>query len=485
MNVLLVTFDQFRGDCVSSAGHAVVRTPHLDRLAGDGVRLARHYSQSAPCAPGRAALYTGMYQMNHRVVGNGTPLDHRFDNVARVGRRAGFAPALFGYTDQGIDPRYADGPDDPRLSTYEGILPGFDAVLDLPGDQPGWVAWLRDLGHDVRDGEHALATESERPAELGVSTFLTDHLLAWLDQQDAPWFAHASYIRPHPPFAAPGEWSRTYDPDSVELPIPAETDRHPFHDLLLRIPVTAAPTDEAGQRAMRAQYYGMISAVDHELGRIRAHLEASGQWDDTLVIITSDHGEQLGNHGLMQKAGWWEDSYHVVGIVRDPRHPATAGTVVHEFTENVDIMPTLCEALDLPVPSQCDGLPLTPFIVGEAPPWWRDAAHWEFDWRSEFIPFFGPGEWPWDRRSDDLSLAVVRSDDTAYVHFGDGAFRCYDLAADPTWRTFVTDPERILAAAQSMLTWRARHTDRTMTGMLLRNGGLGRWPADPAVLESA
>ena len=93
-NVLFITLDQFRGDALSCAGHPVVRTPNLDALAAEGVRLANHYSQAAPCAPGRAALYTGMYQMNHRVVHNGTPLDARFDNVALAGRRAGYAPAL-------------------------------------------------------------------------------------------------------------------------------------------------------------------------------------------------------------------------------------------------------------------------------------------------------------------------------------------------------------------------------------------------------
>ena len=120
-NVLFITVDQFRGDCLSVAGHPTVRTPALDELAASGVRFARHFSQAAPCSPGRACLYTGTYQMNNRVVGNGTPLDRRFDNVALVGRRAGYAPVLFGYVDQAIDPRSADGPSDPRLSNYQGF----------------------------------------------------------------------------------------------------------------------------------------------------------------------------------------------------------------------------------------------------------------------------------------------------------------------------------------------------------------------------
>ena len=117
MNFIIITLDEFRGDSMSCAGHRVVRTPALDALASQGVRFARHYSQAAPCAPGRAALYTGTYQMNNRVVFNGSPLDDRFDNMARAARRAGYAPALFGYTDQAIDPRTVDS-DDPRLFTY-------------------------------------------------------------------------------------------------------------------------------------------------------------------------------------------------------------------------------------------------------------------------------------------------------------------------------------------------------------------------------
>src|SRR6266700_1072324 len=126
-NVLFVTADQWRGDSLSCAGHPVVRTPNLDRLAASGARFARHFAQAAPCGPSRASLYTGMYLMNHRSVLNGTPLDARHDNVALMARRLGYEPALFGYTDTSIDPRtVAAG--DPRLFRYEGVLPGFDPV---------------------------------------------------------------------------------------------------------------------------------------------------------------------------------------------------------------------------------------------------------------------------------------------------------------------------------------------------------------------
>ena len=221
MNVLLITLDELRADCLSAAGHPLVRTPALDELAADGVRFARHHSQAAPCAPGRACLYTGTYQSTNRVVANGTPLDDRFDNVARVGRRVGFDPTLFGYTDQAVDPRTVDDPGDPRLFTYEGVLPGFTIGLDLTDGQGPWVAWLGDHGHDLaRDITTILATEPNRPAERGISAFLTDRFLGWLGRRDEPWFAHLSYLRPHPPFAAAGRWADAYDPADVELPVP-------------------------------------------------------------------------------------------------------------------------------------------------------------------------------------------------------------------------------------------------------------------------
>jgi arylsulfatase A-like enzyme len=150
-NVLLITLDQFRGDCLSSAGHPIVRTPQLDRLAANGVRFARHYSQASPCGPGRASLYTGMYLMNHRSVLNGTPLDARHTNVALMARGLGYEPALFGYTDTSVDPRTV-GADDPRLRDYEGVLPGFDPVGYLPeGNPAAWVDWMRAAGEAVPD----------------------------------------------------------------------------------------------------------------------------------------------------------------------------------------------------------------------------------------------------------------------------------------------------------------------------------------------
>jgi len=475
-NVLLITLDQYRGDALSCAGHPVVRTPNLDALAAGGVRFANHFAQAAPCAPGRAALYTGTYQMTNRVVGNGTPLDDRFDNVARMARRAGYRPTLFGYTDQGIDPRLVTDPADPRLSDYEGVLAGFDVGLDLPGHGEPWLAWLADHGHRLRDAEHALVTEPDRPANLSQSAFLTDHLVDWIGRQDEPWFAHASYLRPHPPYTAAGDWSRAYDLADMPSPLPIGDDLHAIHRALLANPRSAAPTDPAKLARWQAQYYGMCSEVDDQLGRVWAALQRDGHWDDTIVVVTADHGEQLGDQGLIQKAGFFESSYRILGIVRDPRRPAAHGSVVDEFTENVDVLPTISHLIDEEIPGQCDGHPLTPFLDGEHPTTWRQAAHWEWDWRDS-MPDDGTD--PWDRRADRCNLATLRTRTHAYVQFGNGSWRCFDLATDPTWRTEVTDPAIVLPLAQSMIEWRAQHLDRNLTGFWLRDGGVGRRPFTP------
>ncbi len=258
-NVLFVTLDQFRGDSLSCAGHPLVRTPNLDAIAAQGVRLSRHYAQAAPCAPGRAALYTGTYQMNNRVVANGTPLDFTLDNVARAGLRAGYHPVMFGYTDQGADPRRITDPNDPRLSNWEGVLPGFDELLCLDERHAPWLEWLRSLGYEgdvTTDPDLALATENERPAEHSVSQFLTDRFLQWLDGQGAgvePWFAHTSFLRPHPPYVAAGHYATMYDPADCPPPLPIPEQRHRLHDTLLSVPWVAAPTDPAAIAFMQAR----------------------------------------------------------------------------------------------------------------------------------------------------------------------------------------------------------------------------------------
>ena len=477
MNVLFITLDQFRGDSYGAAGHSIVKTPTLDRVAAEGVRLERHFSQAAPCSPGRAALYTGMYQMNNRVVANGTPLQGGFDNLALVARRAGYDPTLFGYTDQGLDPSRACGADDPRLDYYDGILPGFSVGLYLPESQAGWVQYLRAKGYDVENGwAGPLHGEPDRPAEDSLSGFLTTRFIDWLDHQESGWFAHLSYLRPHPPYAAAGAFSKMYDPADMAVPIaPVESGRrHPLHEAALTWGASSAPTDPDEMRFLKTQYYGMISEVDAQLGRVVRALEERGEWSDTLVVVTSDHGEQLGDHGLIEKLGFFPQSYHILGLWRDPR--STGGASISRFTENVDLLPTLADALGIDELVQCDGRSLMPLMDGMEVEW-RDAAHYEWDSRYFLLNNSGSSQ-PTNAALARRNLAVSFGDDTAYVQFGDGSYKCFDVAADPTWRTECHDTERVLNAAQQQLVWRQEHLRHDLTNMLLSPTRLGSWPSE-------
>ncbi|HWJ98713.1 MAG TPA: alkaline phosphatase family protein [Acidimicrobiales bacterium] len=492
-NVLYITVDQWRGDCLGVAGHPVVRTPNLDRLAARGVRFANHWSVTAPCGPSRASLHTGLYLMNHRSVNNGTPLDHRFANIAREARAVGYDPTLFGYTDTSVDPRTVTDPQDPRLFDYEGLLPGFTpgTLLGWHAMEP-WLDWLAARGHQIPGTWEELfepipgypgAEEHGRtwapsifPAEHTETAFMTERFLEWHDERPDgdPWFAHVSYIRPHPPYRAPEGYHDLYDPDDGPAfrrlgDRAAELAMHPIHAAGAHI--TKAPVDEREMRQLRATYWGNMTEVDDQLGRLLDELERRGDLDDTLVVLTADHGEMLGDHWLIEKLGWWDESYHVPLIVVDPRPDAdaTRGTAVERFTESVDVMPTICTWMGAEVPIQVDGRELQPFLHdGEAPSDWRTEAHWQWDFRD-----------PVDHVAEDLlgltmeqcTLDVIRGDDYKYVQFGNGDRLFFDFQDDPDQVVDRADDPAVLPAladAQSrLLTWRMRHDDRTLTGSLV------------------
>jgi len=486
-NVLFITADQWRGDCLSAAAHPVVQTPNLDRLAAGGVSFRRHFAQAAPCGPSRAALYTGMYLMNHRSVLNGTPLDARHDNVALVARRLGYAPALFGYTDTSIDPRTV-APDDARLFRYEGVLPGFDPVCHLPESEPfAWLEWMRSDGVDVPaewrtfvDRPAAGSTaRTQYEAKYSQTKFLTDRFLAWADDRgpaEGPWFAHVSFLRPHPPFLAPAPYDTLFDPASVPAPVRAATRaaegaQHPLLGVMIEHPLLKSPDDDREQRELQATYYGMLAEVDDQVGVLLDWLDTSGQAEQTIVIFTSDHGENLGDHYMLHKLGWFDQSYHVPLIVRG-LGVGGGGRTVDAFTEHVDVLPTICDLLGAETPLQCDGRALTPWLQGDAPPDdWRQEAYFEFDFRD---PDSALLEDAFTLTLEECALAVLRDEHGKYVQFSGHPMLppiFFDIDADPAQvRNVAADPAyaaTVLDYAQRMLAWRMRHNERTLTGMKL------------------
>ncbi|MEP9387626.1 alkaline phosphatase family protein [Mesorhizobium sp. KR9-304] len=503
-NVLFITCDQWRGDSLSAADHPVVRTPNVDALAAEGVIFRRHYGGAAPCSPARACLYTGLYQMNNRVCRNGSPLDARHGNIALAARAVGYDPTLFGYTDVSPDPRHL-APEDPLLKSYEGVLPGFTVRQLLPEHQKPWLSWLAARGIDASAGH----PDIHRPAKGGGGTvtnappvysadetpaaFLADEFIRWLGEQSGHWFAHLSFISPHPPFIVPEPYNALYAPEdgpgfSRNKTWSQEAAAHPYLDYVIGrqkkskfLPGKKGKVHDFSEdefRAIRALYWGMISETDAQLGRIWAAVKKAGAWNDTIVILTSDHAEMMGDHYLLGKGGFFDQSFHIPLIVRDPRRKVR-GASVKRFTEAVDIMPTLIELLGEAPPGHLDGRSLALFLDGNTPATWRDAAHWEFDFRSIEK---GSAERHFGLDPRQCNLAVIRSEKWKYVHFGGGLPPLlYDLDNDPgELQNRADDPSSIpvrLEFAERMLAWRAEHLDQSLALSTLTENGVVGMPA--------
>ena len=504
--VLFISADQWRGECLSALGHPTVRTPHLDRLAQEGVAFRRHYAQCAPCGPSRTSMLTGLYMMNHRSVKNGTPLDDRLTNIAREVRKAGYDPTHFGYTDTSPDPRRYP-PEDPALTTYEGVLPGMTVGLQLPDHMAAWIADLKAKGYDFQGRHDVYRPVAGYPGAEGrghsfappiftaadsETGFMADEILKWLSVRRAQdWFLHGVFLRPHPPVIAPEPYNALYDPAAVPLPRCAATPalegaQHPYLAFALNNqreiglytehhPAVLQDIDERELRQLRATYYGMISQVDDQIGRLLAHLEATGEDRHTLVIFTCDHGEMLGDHFMWGKEGYFDQAYHIPLIIRDPRRAADGGRgkVVGEFTEAIDLMPTILEWLGLDVPAQCDGDSLLPFLAGESPAGWRQEAHWEYDFRD---PVQRRSEKALGLADEQCGIAVLRGPRYKYVHFTALPPLLFDLETDPDELVNrAEDPayQKIrLDYANKMLSWRMTHADRTLASRFITERGV-------------
>ncbi|HQZ11602.1 MAG TPA: alkaline phosphatase family protein [Devosia sp.] len=505
MNILFITADQWRGDSTGYAGHKLVKTPNLDALAADSVAFLNHYSQAAPCSPSRACLYTGLYQMNNRVCRNGSPLSDRFDNLARAARRVGYDPTLFGYTDQSPDPA-VHAPNDPELTTYEGILPGFSVRVKMQDHRKPWLAWLRDRGLDFDNEAEAHLPVGAAPDDFTnappgydkdqtETAFVAGEFIRWLGERQGekrPWFAHVSFIRPHPPFIVPAPYNTMVDPAEVDgfarAATPgAEGEQHPLLDYLLNhagaksfVPGATGlvrDLDEHAFRQIKATYYGMISEVDAQLGRLFDAVKATGAWDDTLIVFTSDHGEMLGDHYGLGKGGYFDGSQHVPLIVRDPKGSAR-GVRVETFTEAVDVMPTILERLGVAPQNHVDGHSLTEYLDGGAPAEPREEVHWEFDFRE--VATQRAENW-FGLPSTKLSMAAIRSDKWKYVHFAGLPPLLFDLENDPGNLTNLADDPAFagvrLEMAEKLLSWRAEHLDQTLALKQLTADGVVTAPA--------
>lgn len=491
-NVLLIVVDQWRADHVPHLGATHLKTPNLDRLCRAGVTFANHVTTAVPCGPARASLHTGLYLMNHRQVQNWLPLDARHTTLPRAVRAGGLDPALIGYTTTVPDPR-TTSPNDPRFTNLGDMMEGWRPVGAFGPGHEAYFGWLIGKGYPLpanRDdiwlpeGEDAVPGATDKPAripkELSDSTFFTDKALEYLGGRNGkPFFLHLGYYRPHPPFVVSAPYHNMYKPEDMPAPVmaadvEAEAAVHPLvghylgrsrqSSFFQGAQGLVADMDEATVRQMRATYCGMIAEVDDCLGRVFDFLEETGQWDDTLIVFTSDHGEQLGDHRLLGKIGYHDESFRIPLVIVDPDAPDQAGRIETAFTESIDLMPTMLDWMGAEVPRACDGRSLLPLVHDAKPADWRTELHYEYDFRDTF---HSRAESDLGLTMDTSTLGVIQDENWKYVHFTALPPLLFDLKNDPHQLVNLAEREDHAAVvrdyAQKALSWRMFHADRTLT----------------------
>jgi arylsulfatase len=395
-NVLWVCSDQQRYDTIAAHGCGAIRTPHLDRLAREGVSFMNAYTQSPVCTPSRASFMTGRYPASHHVHRNGN--DHFPVTETIVSRRfkdGGFSTGLIGKhhlsrSENRIELMPEDGYDFAALGDCWPIGRDYDTWLQahrgIANPQALYPGLLSRSPRDYGPGLPLDLQQATWWAEVAVDFVLRKH--------DAPWFLNLNAVDPHPPFFPPPEFLDRYRREEMPLPLYRESDvarqeafwkldqqwkkiydvRH--YDASEDIDQSGTPLSERNlfdfppdvydARMIRACYYAMIEMVDDRLGQVLDALDRSGQADNTIVIFTSDHGEMLGDHGMLYKGcRFFEGLVHVPMIVRWPRRIAP-GRRSHALVELIDIAPTLLDAARLDIPANMHGVSLLPLLTGQA-----------------------------------------------------------------------------------------------------------------------
>lgn len=485
-NVLFVTIDQFRADAVAGRLAGLVPMPALDRLRREGTYFPSHFTVTAPCGPARASLMTGQYAFNHRSIRNGTPLAHDTVSLGPMLQGLGYEPLLFGYGDIAADPR-GRAPDDPDLLTYELPPPGFTEVTEMRFEHMGeWRAYLEARGYALPQPQPGRLFDIYRPvppegrapritdpplyrAEDSDTAFLTDRVLEHLDgRQGEPWFAHVTYIRPHPPFVAPAPWNAIVDPANVPPPIEGGA-AHPFREAWFVRPSNFGlwvgfdgqcdrlTADQIAE--LRAVYLGLAAEVDHHLGRILDWLDETGQAADTLVVVTSDHGEMLGDQGYWGKDAPFMGTCNVPLIIRDPRRMGGAGQAAGAITESVDIAPTILSWLGADIPRTMDGRSLLDHCERPEADGGRGMALTEIDYARPDRPTRYQRVWGVDEFS--ANAAAIRDKRWTCIHFNGGLPPLlFDRARDPDeTQDLAGDP----AAAGELARLRTAMLDLRMT----------------------
>lgn len=419
MNILFIMYDQLRFDYLSCAGHPHLDTPNFDKVAAMGVRFTNTYVQSPVCGASRMSFYTGRYASSHGAQWNGFPLRVGEMTMGDHLRREGMDCWLIGKTHMKAD---ADGMERLGLSA--------DSVIGVRQAECGFDTWIRDDGlwgsgpdgfYDEKrspyneylkskgypsqnpwadfanagiDEKGDIATgwmfaNADKPANIlekdSETPWLTQKTIEFIEQAKGSWCTHVSYIKPHWPYIVPAPYHDMYGPECVPKPKRSDCERedaHPVFDAYMGNKIAQAFQQEEVRQKVIPAYMGLIKQCDDQLGVLLDYLETSGRMDDTMIVLTSDHGDYLGDHWLGEKDLFHEQSVKVPLIIYDPREEASAtrGTTCDLLVESIDVAATFVEAAGGKVADHIiEGRSLLPFLRGEKPKW-REYAISEFDY---------------------------------------------------------------------------------------------------------
>ena len=421
-NVLMIMTDQQRADCLGVAGNPVLRTPHMDQIANEGVHFTNAFCSNPFCMPSRASFVTGRYPHAHRCWDNGVPLSEDTVTLADHLSKEGYHTLLVGkghlnvYRKSGSPESWSDWLEsEPKWAAWHGPYYGFQEVhMSVGHNRPlgHYGMYLREHYPEALScfsPDSALVPpsgafkswKSSLPAEAHASTWIADQTIEYFKRAgDNPFMAWISFPDPHLPFCPPAPYCDEYDPNTLPYPVQkAEEleDKPPhfrefiqgqlksswghnaFGEADFASPdLTQMP--EAHYREIVAHYYGMISLIDDNLGRILQGLDEQGLADNTIIVFTSDHGELLGDHFLVGKG-----AFHYDCLIRVPqlwKIPGNfpTGIKVDGLVSTIDIAPTICDLVGAPPIPDAHGRSLLPQLRGDTETA-RDAIMVEFEWR--------------------------------------------------------------------------------------------------------
>jgi len=382
-NILWYCTDQQRFDTIAALGNQHINTPNLDRFVAESAAFTHAFCQSPICTPSRASFLTGMYPSAVGVNGNGfRSFPRHFEDrlISHVLRAAGYDCGLIGKLHLASaflrrEERVDDGYDYFQYSHDHkgGNERGNEYVEWIKGQgidhnsvlQPRGIASLDDYRNSHRDPgfggfSEPSATADNVPPHLHQTHWCTEKAIEFIGRNrepDTPWLLSINPFDPHPPFDAPYEYYRRYDPESLPGAHFLQSDlehQKRLQDAGIDFQNIARHPDELGDKEIQASYYAMIEFLDQEFGRLIDYLDESGQRENTIIIFMSDHGETLGDHGLVLKGCRFYE-----GLVRVPLLISWPGRVrpriSDELVELIDIVPTLYELLDMEAPSYVQG----------------------------------------------------------------------------------------------------------------------------------